>query len=113
MKILKSIVGPLDKQLVIEETTTDVDRRSSQAGQDVRLPASPKTGPVHIFISWALRDEIPRRELLKQLKPLEKTGAISVWAGELSLGIGKSRQIEEKMFQLLTEIFCLFTPILS
>jgi hypothetical protein len=44
VKIFKSIVGTLDKQLAIEETTTYVDQCSSQAGQDMRLPTSPKLG---------------------------------------------------------------------
>jgi len=108
LNILESIVGLLGMQQVMEEKVSSGRyQRSSQVGQDARLLASP-TGPVHIYISWALQDEIPKGELLKQLKPLEKTVAISVWVGELSLGIGKSRQIEENLNKAE-----LFLPLIS
>lgn len=109
VSILQSIVRSFDTQLVIQQgARPDMAQQASQTAHQVLLPTSLKNGPVHIFISWARKDEIAKEELLKHLKPLVNEEAISVWAGELSLGIGKNRQIEENL-----NVAELFLPLIS
>jgi TIR domain/SIR2-like domain len=109
VKILQNIAGSFDTQLIIkQEARPGVAQQAYQVAKEVVLPTSLKNGPVHIFISWTREDEIAKEELLKHLNPLVRTNAISVWSGELSLGIGKNHQIEENLNRAE-----LFLPLLS
>lgn len=53
-----------------------------------------------MFISYARADEILKKELLKQLKPLEKSGKIAVWADQ---DISSGDEWEKEIYTKLTE----------
>jgi len=91
VSILEKIVRSLGIQPITEKKTkSDADAQQSplQLEKNVRSTSHPETEPVHIFISWAPEDEIPKGSLVKQLRPLLDSRKISIWAGE-ELGIDR------------------------
>ena len=60
-------------------------KRKTRAGVSCRLPRPlhAMTTPVRVFISYARRDEVHRRELDNHLKHLEREGVIEAWSDGL------------------------------
>ena len=56
-----------------------------------------ETERVHIFISAAPKDKVPKENLLMQLEQFVDQGIISLWKGNYSLGISKDLQIENNL----------------
>jgi hypothetical protein len=67
-----------------------------------------ETGRVHIFLSAAPKDKVPKENLLMQLEQFVDQGIISIWKGEFSLGINKGLQIENKL-----NVARIFLPLVS
>src|SRR5207248_556918 len=67
-----------------------------------------ETGRVHIFISAAPKDKVPKKNLLMQLEQFVEQGIISLWKGDYSLGISKDLQIENNL-----NLARIFLPLVS
>ncbi len=67
-----------------------------------------ETGHVHIFISAAPKDKVPKENLLMQLEQFVDQGIISLWKGDYSLGISKDLQIEYNL-----NVARIFLPLVS
>ena len=67
-----------------------------------------------MFISYARADEVLKKELLKQLKPLEKSGKIAVWADQdISSGDEWEKEIHTKLTEANIILLLISTDFIS